>query len=411
MSRQVVVTGIGIISPLESGRGVDSFWQEALSGRDAITQTESFDATKYECKIAGKVSDLGFGISDSRIGNADRWISFLDFAFKQSTSDAGIDASAGDFGVCIGTVLGGILAGQKAWQALDKPFCQGQENKPALAEKYHLYSGERYLIDKYKIKGPVLTVSTACASGTDAIGIGYRNILWGKADVMVAGGVDTLSEFAFCGFNNLKALTRTKVRPFDKNRDGLALGEGAAFLVLEEAGSARKRGARIYGRIAGYASRADAHHMTGPDKEGRGLASAITAAIKEAGTSKPVPKCFYQGVDYINAHGTGTIYNDAMETKAIKLAFGKSAYKIPISSIKSMIGHSFGAGGAIEAATCLLAIKNSAIPPTINYQGKDPDCDLDYVPNTARKADVKTAISLSAGFGGQNAAILFGAVD
>jgi len=151
MSRQVVVTGIGIISPLESGRGVDSFWQEALSGRDAITQTESFDATKYECKIAGKVSDLGFGISDSRIGNADRWISFLDFAFKQSTSDAGIDASAGDFGVCIGTVLGGILAGQKAWQ----------ENKPALPEKYHLYSGERYLIDKYKIKGPVLTVSTA----------------------------------------------------------------------------------------------------------------------------------------------------------------------------------------------------------------------------------------------------------
>ena len=395
MNRQVVVTGIGIISPLESGRGVDSFWQEALTGRDAITQVESFDASKYECKIAGEVSDLG-------IGNADRWISFLDFAFKQATLDAGIDASAGDFGVCIGTVLGGILAGQKAWQALDKPFCQRQENKPALPEKYHLYSGERYLIDKYKIKGPVLTVSTACASGTDAIGIGYRNILWGKADVMVAGGVDTLSEFAFCGFNNLKALTTTKVRPFDKNRDGLALGEGAAFLVLEEAGSARKRGARIYGRITGYASRADAHHMTGPDKEGRGLASAIKAALKEAGISKP---------DYINAHGTGTIYNDAMETKAIKLAFGKSAYKIPISSIKSMIGHSFGAGGAIEAATCLLAIKNGAIPPTINYQGKDPDCDLDYVPNIARKADVKTAISLSAGFGGQNAAILFGAVD
>src|SRR3989344_4396722 len=327
MNRQVVVTGIGIISPLESGRGVDSFWQEALAGRDAITQVESFDASKYECKIAGKVSDLGIGISDLGIGNADRWISLLDFAFKQSTLDAGIDASSGDFGVCIGTVLGGILAGQETWQ----------ENKPALPEKYHLYSGERYLIDKYKIKGPVLTVSTACASGTDAIGMAYRNILWGKADVMVAGGVDTLSEFAFCGFNNLKALTKTKVRPFDKNRDGLALGEGAAFLVLEEAGSASKRGARIYGRIAGYASRADAHHMTGPDKEGRGLASAITAAIKEAGTSKPVPKCFYQGVDYINAHGTGTIYNDAMETKAIKLAFGKSAYKIPISSIKSMI--------------------------------------------------------------------------
>src|SRR3989338_2949245 len=381
MSRQVVVTGIGIISPLESGDGLEMFWKELLKGKDAIREVKSFDTGRYECKIAGEVKRF------EHTGTK-RWLNFLDFAFKEALSDAGVDVGAGGFGLYIGTVLGGILAGEEAWK----------ENKTVLPEKYHLYSGERYLTEKYKIKGSTLTISTACASGTDAIGMAYRNILWGKADVMAAGGADTLSEFAFCGFNNLKALTKTKVRPFDKNRDGLALGEGAAFLVLEEAGSARKRGAQIYGRITGYVSRADAHHMTGPDKEGRGLASAITAAIKEAGISKP---------DYINAHGTGTIYNDAMETKAIKLAFGKSAYKIPVSSIKSMIGHSFGAGGAIEAATCLLAIKNGAIPPTINYQGKDPDCDLDYVPNTARKADVKTAISLSAGFGGQNAALLF----
>ena len=385
MSRQVVVTGIGIISPLESGDGLEMFWKELLKGKDAIKEVKSFDTGRYECKIAGEVKRFEHT-------GTERWINFLDFAFKEALADAGVDAGAGGFGLYIGTVLGGILAGQKAWK----------ENKPTLPEEYHFYSGERYLTDKYGIKGPVLTVSTACASGTDAIGMAYRNILWGKADVMAAGGADTLSEFAFCGFNNLKALTKTKVRPFDKNRDGLALGEGAAFLVLEEADAAKKRGALVYGRITGYASRADAHHMTGPDKEGRGLASAIKAALKEAGISKP---------DYINAHGTGTIYNDAMETKAIKLAFGNPAYEIPVSSIKSMIGHSFGAGGAIEAATCLLAIKNGAIPPTINYQKKDPECDLDYVPNTARKADIKTAISLSAGFGGQNAALLFSATD
>lgn len=385
MTRQVVVTGIGVLSPLESGRGLDAFWQEALAGKDAIREVKSFDAGKYECKIAGEVK--GFEYTET-----ERWINFLDFTFNEALADAGVDVGAGGFGLHIGTVLGGILAGQEAWK----------ENKTVLPERYHLYSGERYLTDKYGIKGSVLTVSTACASGTDAIGMAYRNIIWGKADIMVAGGADTLSEFAFCGFNNLKALTKGKVRPFDKNRDGLALGEGAAFLVLEEAGKAEKRGAKVYGMIKGYASRADAHHMTGPDKEGRGLSSAMEAALKEAGILKP---------DYINAHGTGTIYNDAMETKAIKLAFGKSAYEIPISSIKSMIGHSFGAGGAIEAAACLLAIKNSAIPPTINYQDKDPECDLDYVPNTARKADIKTAISLSAGFGGQNAAILFSAMD
>jgi 3-oxoacyl-[acyl-carrier-protein] synthase II len=385
MTRQVVVTGMAVLSPLESGEGMEAFWNRLLAGRCAIKEVKSFNTGRYECKIAGEVS--GFGYS-----GADRWIGFLDFVFKEALLDAGVNAGGGGLGLYIGTVLGGILAGQEAWK----------ENKTVLPEKYHLYSGERYLTEKYKIKGSTLTLSTACASGTDAIGMGYRNILWGKADMIAAGGADVLNEFAFCGFNNLKALTKTKTRPFDKNRDGLALGEGSAFLVLEEAGMARKRGARIYGRITGYASRGDAHHMTGPDKEGRGLASAIKAALKEAGISRP---------DYINAHGTGTIYNDAMETKAIKLAFGKSAYEIPISSIKSMIGHSFGAGGAIEAIACLLAIKNGAMPPTINYQEKDPECDLDYVPNIARKGDIKTTISLSAGFGGQNSALIFSAMD
>ena len=256
-------------------------------------------------------------------------------------------------------------------------------------------------MNNYNIKGPAITVSTACASGTDAIGIAYRKILLGKSDVMIAGGVDLLSEFAFSGFNILQAMTRDKVRPFDKNRDGLAIGEGAGFVVLEEEESARRRKTRIYGKVMGYASRGDAHHLTAPDREGRGLSEAMRSAIAEAQLKT-------SQVDYINAHGTGTAYNDAMETKAIKSVFRKEAYNIPVSSIKSMIGHTFGAAGAIEAITCLLAIRDGIVPPTINYEERDPECDLDYTPNKAREHKVRTTISLSAGFGGQNAVIVFG---
>lgn len=385
MNRQVVVTGIGVVSPIESGKELEHFWKGLLEGRDAIREVTLFDTKEYGCHIAGEVDSFGGA-------GIDRWFCFLDSAFKDAVEDAGMPLSVANAGLCIGTVLGGILAGEKAWK----------DGEKILSEKYHLFQGAGYIAERYGIKGDATTISTACASGTDAIGVSYRNILWGKTNIMIAGGVDTLSEFAFAGFNSLKVLTGNKVRPFDKNRDGLVLGEGAALLVLEELGAARKRGANIYGRICGYASRADANHLTGPDKEGMGLASAIKSALDEAKVSE---------VDYINAHGTGTVYNDAMETKAIKLAFGKSAYNTPVSSIKSMLGHSFGAAGAIEAAACLLCMRDGIVPPTINYQERDPECDLDYVPNIARKAHVRTAVSLSAGFGGQNSALIFGAAD
>jgi 3-oxoacyl-(acyl-carrier-protein) synthase len=213
---------------------------------------------------------------------------------------------------------------------------------------------------------------------------------------MIAGGGDALSEFAFSGFSSLGALTKDVVRPFDKDRSGLALGEGAAFLVLEKMTNARRRRARVYGVVKGYASNADANHMTGPDREGKGLANAITRALKEAGLAR---------VDYISAHGTGTPYNDLMETLAIKRAFGRS--DIPVSSIKSMIGHSFGAAGAIEAVTCVKAMDASFVPPTVNLEKDDPKCDLDYVKDNARQVAVESAVSLSAGFGGQNAALVF----
>lgn len=215
--------------------------------------------------------------------------------------------------------------------------------------------------------------------------------------MMMAGGGDVLSEFAFSGFSALNAMTKGVVRPFSKNRDGLALGEGAGFLVLEEEKHANARGAHIYCRLSGYSSAADANHMTGPDKNGRGLAAAITGALNESGLKK---------VDYINAHGTGTPYNDLMETKAFKAVFCAEAPLIPVSSIKSMIGHSFGAAGAIEAITCVLSIQNNMVPPTINLDEPGSECDLDYVPDRSRKTQVNSALTVSAGFGGQNSALL-----
>lgn len=381
--RRVVVTGIGVITPLDSGSGVEDFWTKLVAGQDALREITSFDSAPYASSLAAEVG----GVS---LKGGDKWLYFLGSAFKGALKDAHLlvrPERLANAGLYVGTVLGGILAGQQAWA--------GCGAKPL---SYHLYSGAAHLAERWGLKGDTLTVSTACASGTDAIGLAYRRILWGSSDIMIAGGADTLSEFAFSGFNSLRALTKTKVRPFDKNRDGLALGEGACFLVLEEAAFASRRGVQSYGVVSGYASRSDARHLTAPDREGAGLAGAIRAALEESGLKRP---------GYINAHGTGTPYNDAMETRAIKSAFGQSAYEIPISSIKSMIGHSFGAGGAIEAAACLLALKHGRLPPTINYQEKDADCDLDYVPLVARAADISSAISLSAGFGGQNAAIVF----
>ena len=388
MNRTVVVTGLGIVSPLESGRGLETFWDKALKGENKIKKVISFNVEKYPAKLAAEIE--GFG-TQGECNN--KWMQIAKVAFNEAINDASLIMDDG-FGISIGTVLGGILLGEQHWRN------SSDYKSIRLPTEYSLSNGVRWFIKNHSIKCPALTVSTACASGTDAIGIAYRKILSGKTDIMIAGGIDVLSEFAFSGFNILQAMTKEKVRPFDKRRDGLALGEGAAFVVLESLNSAARRKVNIYGKVAGYASRGDAHHLTGPEKEGRGLADAIRASMKEAGLQP-------SNMDYINAHGTGTVYNDLMETKAVKSVFGKDAYNIPLNSMKAMIGHSFGAAGTIEAITCLLVIRDGIVPPTINYGEKDPECDLDYVPNKARKHKVKTALSLSAGFGGQNAAIIF----
>lgn len=314
--------------------------------------------------------------------------SALDMAIK----DAALH-SYQNIGLSIGTVLGNVLYKEKRLI----------ENTKDDKMRESLSYPAAYLSEVFNLKGICMTISTACASGTDAIGVVARRIMSGETDIIIAGGVEVLSDFALLGFHNLHALTETKVCPFDKNRTGLALGEGAAFIILESEKHAIKRGGKIYGRVMGYASMSDATHLAAPHREGRGLADAIHQAISESNIN-------LYDVNYINAHGTGTVYNDLMETKAIKRVFGKTAYEIPVSSTKSMLGHSFGSSGVIEAICCLLSIKNKSIPPTINYTERDPECDLDYVPNVSRRHYVHIAMSLSAGFGGQNSAIVFGEI-
>jgi len=384
MSQRVVVTGIGLIAPLNPFQVINEFWDSLCKGKDAIKK-ESLPMLKIDREWLMAAIDIPDMKTEHKL------LHIAEEAFLMAIKDAGIDDCA-DAGISLGTVLGNVLLKERRLM-----------QKRGYGEEESLSHINSYLSGKYGLGGRGITVSTACASGTDAIGIAARKIISGAADVMIAGGVDVLSDFAILGFNALQALTEEKVRPFDKNRSGLALGEGAAFIVLESEEHAALRGPRIYGEVKGYASRADANHLTGPHREGRGLSEAISCAMSE-GKLKP------EDINYINAHGTGTVYNDLMETKAIKKVFGRRAYNIPISSTKSMLGHSFGAAGVIEAVCCLLAINTKTIPPTINYGERDPECDLDYVPNTSRKHEVRTAISLSAGFGGQNSALILGAI-
>lgn len=387
----VVITGIGMITPLKPFREVDEFWNSLCSGEDAIKRM-SLPLIDMDRNW------LMAGIDQSRFPNSISPENKLQCIAEEALCMAIKDANLKEYrnaGLSLGTVLGNVLAKEKRLMESRKQKSKCENERESLS---YLTS---YLAAKHNLNGPTITISTACTSGTDAIGIAARKIMNGKTDIMFAGGVDVLSDFAILGFHVLQALTEEKVRPFDKNRSGLALGEGAAFMVLESEKHAIHRQAKIYGKVMGYASRSDANHLTGPHREGRGLADAIKQAISEYNLEP-------HEIDYINAHGTGTVYNDLMETKAIKKVFGKAAHDIPISSTKSMLGHSFGASGAVEAICCLLSMKNKRVPPTINFREKDPECDLDYVPNVSRHHDVNTAISLSAGFGGQNAAILFG---
>ena len=387
-----MVSGIGVITPIKPFTSIDEFWNALCLGEDAVKRMKPpmLDLGREWLMASIDLSEIS-----STISLEEKFQFLAERAFEMAVEDAQLHEYS-NVGLSVGTVLGNVLLKEKNLiKYKGKKISKSENGDDSLS-----YIAT-HLATKYHLNGPNITVSTACASGTDAIGIAARMILTGKADIMIAGGVDVLSDFAITGFHAFQALTDEKVRPFDKKRNGLALGEGAAFVVLESEKHATQRKANVYGKFLGYASRSDASHLTGPHREGRGLIDAISQTIIQADI-KP------DDVNYINAHGTGTIYNDLMETKAIKKVFGKIAYDIPISSTKSMLGHSFGAAGVIEAICCLLSIKTGVISPTINFEERDPECDLDYVPNISMKHQVKIALSLSAGFGGQNSAILFG---
>jgi 3-oxoacyl-(acyl-carrier-protein) synthase len=395
MSEPVMVTGVGVVSPFNPDGDLERFWTRLCAGETAVGPIRSFDASAYPCRVAAEVSrDLLHG----GCAGDEPALCMAEVAFGRALAHAGIRAGAyapRRAGVIVGTVLGGTTCGERYVRAR----VTGSQELPETLKNYPLRAIASTLARAAGFSGPVLTVSTACASGTDAIGLAYRRIASGAADVMVAGGVDAVCELSFSGFCALKALTADRVRPFAKDRSGLALGEGAAFLVLEHGRAAARRGAVPLGVIAGYAARGDAFHLTAPHRDGRGLAAAARAALQDGA-------CGAHEIDYVSAHGTGTPYNDRMETLALKAALGSHARSVPVSSVKGALGHAFGAAGSLEAAVCVLAVRDRIVPPTANLEEPDPECDLDFVPLRAREVPVRAALSWSAGFGGQNAALV-----
>jgi beta-ketoacyl-acyl-carrier-protein synthase II len=401
---RVVITGIGTINPL--GLDPESSWKNALSGVSSTHEIESFDASRLSVRIACEVK--GFDPTKFMDGkDARRMDPFEQYAVasaRQAIELSGLDihANAERVGIVIASAIGGIQTLQDASKIL---LTAGPRKINPFTIPMLMPNGASGMVAiEFGIHGPGFSVASACASGADGVGIAWRMIRSGEMDAMVAGASDaTMCELAMGAFDRVGAMTRGNSlevpKPFDKNRDGLVMGEGAAVLVLESLPFARKRGAKILAELAGYGATSDAHHVTAPMADGSGSARAIQLALSSAGV-KP------EEVDYINAHGTGTILNDLAETKAIKRVFGQQAYKIPVSSTKSMTGHMMGTTGALEVIFCTLAIRDGKIPPTIHYTTPDPDCDLDYVPNTARVKPVRVAVSNAFGFGGHNAVLV-----
>ncbi|MDD5428043.1 MAG: beta-ketoacyl-ACP synthase II [Candidatus Omnitrophica bacterium] len=410
--RRVVVTGLGAITPV--GCTIEEFWKSLLEGKSGVKRLSCFDPTNFTAKIAAEVKNFDPSpyLSPKEIKRMDRFVQFAVCAAKMAMADSGIHLDKEDknkIGVFIGSGIGGlhtVEAEHRQYIAL------GPEKGPSRISPFlipmlivNMASGQVSIT--LGLKGPNSAVATACASSNHAIGDAMRIIQRGEAEVMVCGGSEAaITHMGFGGFCALKALScgyndtpEKASRPFDKNRDGFIMGEGSGVVILEEAERAMKRNARIYCELAGYGMSGDAYHMTAPDPAGDGGVRCMAATLKDAGL-KP------QDINYINAHGTSTIYNDKIETAAIKKVFGEHARKVAISSTKSVTGHLLGAAGGVELIACAMAIKEGIIPPTINYETPDPECDLDYVPNKPRKAKIDAIMSNALGFGGHNAALI-----
>ena len=407
-SRRVVITGVGAVTPL--GTGVEKLWQGLLAGRSGIRKIERFDASGLPCQIAGEIPDFvttdHIPVKEARRMSRASQIALA--AIQMAVENAGLEeplANNERIGVSLGTAVGGLersIEGARAYRE-EGPNKVNPFTIPASIANMAAF----HISERYKAYGPSMCLVTACATGTQIVGEAAQTIRSGRADIVLTAGTESMMEgFAVAGFASMRALPTSynddpehASRPFDAQREGFVFSEGAAGLVIESLESAKERGAHIYAEIAGHANSSDGYHMAKPDPTGAGAERAMRWALEDAQVST-------DEVEYINAHGTSTPANDSVETFAIKSLFGEAAYGIPISSTKSMIGHPMGASGAVEAIVCALTIDRGAIHPTINYEYPDPACDLDYVPNEARDANVNVALSNSFGLGGQNACVV-----
>nr|MDH3092661.1 beta-ketoacyl-ACP synthase II [Bacillus velezensis] len=405
--KRVVVTGLGALSPL--GNDAETSWKNAIGGVSGIGPITRVESDEYPAKVVAELKDFNIEnyMDKKEARKMDRFTQYAVVAAKMAVQDAGLnitDEIAPRVGVWVGSGIGGL-------ETLESQFEIFLTKGPRRVSPFFvpmmipdMATGQISIA--LGAKGVNSCTVTACATGTNSIGDAFKVIQRGDADAMITGGTEApLTRMSFAGFSANKALStnpdpKTASRPFDKNRDGFVMGEGAGIVVLEELEHALARGAKIYGEIVGYGSTGDAYHITAPAQDGEGGARAMQEAIKDAGI-KP------EEIDYINAHGTSTYYNDKYETKAIKTVFGDHAYKLAVSSTKSMTGHLLGAAGGIEAIFSVMAIKDGIIPPTINIETPDEECDLDYVPDKAREQDVNVVLSNSLGFGGHNATLIF----
>ncbi len=408
MKKRVVITGLGAVTPV--GLNVRESWENLLAGKSGVGEITKFDSEAFATRIAAEVKGLDpeERIDKKELRKMDMFIVFAIFAALEALEHSGLvidETNDERVGVCLGAGLGGLPYIEKYAEILMKsgprritPFFIPMVIANLASGQVSIMTGA---------KGPNSCVVTACATGTHCIGDAYRMIQYGDADAMMAGGAEaTITPLAFAGFNSMKALSRRNdeperaSRPFDKGRDGFVMGEGAGVLVLEEMESAIARGADILAEVAGFGMSGDAFHITAPPEGGIGAAQCMRNVLKDSGLEP-------EDVSYINAHGTSTPYNDLFETQAIKSVFGDAAYNIPVSSTKSMTGHLLGAAGGVESVISVMAIMNNKIPPTINYEEPDPECDLDYVPNEARETEVEIAITNSFGFGGTNSCVAY----
>jgi len=408
---RVVVTGVGAITPL--GLDVESTWQAVLQGRSGAGPLTAFDSTAFDVHFACQANDFDpEAFMDKRLAkHLDRFAQLALASAKMAIAHSGLeitDALSPEVGVIIGSGIGGLSTLEKQHSILVE---KGPNRvSPYLIPMLISDMAAGIVSIELKARGPNMSVVTACASSGNAIGEAVEMIRRGSARAIIAGGAEaTITPLAVSGFASMKALSTRNddpahaSRPFDRTRDGFVMGEGAGTVILEEYEFARARGANILGEVLGYGATGDAYHMTAPDAEGRGAIAAMDQALRQAGLTP-------DQVEYINAHGTSTPANDRIETMAIKTLFGDAAYRVPVSSTKSMTGHLLGASGAVEMIFCLLAMRDNVLPPTINYVEPDPECDLDYVPNTPRHAAITRAMSNSFGFGGHNASLVVGKI-